>query len=77
MFVRLSFIFYFFILIFFLEEGHCIISPSNKNVDIKFSAHDTFLEQPLSGALKIERLDSQIIYHYGFWLPPWFLQTFI
>jgi len=29
-------------------------TSSNDNVDIKFSAHDAFLEQPLSGTLKIE-----------------------
>ena len=34
------------------------IRKSNKNVDIKFSAHDAFLE---SGTLKIERLENQII----------------
>ena len=33
----------------------------NKNVDIKFSAHDVFLELPASGTLKIERFESQII----------------
>ena len=33
----------------------------NKNVDIKFSAHDAFLELHSSGTLKIERLESQII----------------
>ena len=33
----------------------------NENVDIEFSAHDAFLEQPSSGTLKIERLESQII----------------
>jgi hypothetical protein len=33
----------------------------NKNVDIKFSAHDAFLEKPSSGTLKIEILGSQII----------------
>jgi hypothetical protein len=27
---------------------------SNKNVDIKFSGHDAFLEQPSSGMLKID-----------------------
>jgi hypothetical protein len=32
------------------------------NVDIKFSAHDTFLlEKPSSGTLKIERFESGII----------------
>jgi hypothetical protein len=31
-------------------------TSSNNNVDIKFSAHDAFLEQPLSGTLKIETL---------------------
>jgi hypothetical protein len=30
----------------------------NKNVDIKFSAHDAY---PSLGTLKIERLESQII----------------
>jgi len=33
----------------------------NKNVDIKFSAHDTFLEKPLPGTVKIKRLESHII----------------
>jgi hypothetical protein len=32
-----------------------------KIVDIKLSAHDTFLEKPSSGTLKIERLESGII----------------
>jgi hypothetical protein len=32
----------------------------NKNVDIKFNAHDASLEQPPPGMLKIERLESQI-----------------
>jgi hypothetical protein len=36
-------------------------SDSNTNVDIKFSAHDTFLEGPSSGTIKIERLENQII----------------
>jgi hypothetical protein len=30
----------------------CCIISSNKNVDIKFSAHGTFLDQPSSGTLK-------------------------
>jgi hypothetical protein len=33
-----------------------------KNEDIKFSAHDAFLEWPLSDSLKVERLESQIIF---------------
>jgi hypothetical protein len=33
----------------------------SKIVDIKLSAHDTFLEKPSSGTLKIERLESGII----------------
>ena len=33
----------------------------NKDVDIKLSAHDAFLEKPSSGTLKIEILESQII----------------
>jgi len=33
----------------------------NKNIDIKFSVHDTFLESPSSGMLKVERLKNQII----------------
>ena len=33
----------------------------NKNVDIKFSAHDMFLEQPSSNTLKVERLENKII----------------
>jgi len=38
----------------------CIPSGSDKNVAIKFSAHDTFLELPSSGTFKIERLECQI-----------------
>ena len=34
----------------------------NKNVDIKFSAHDAFLELPSSGMFKVERLESQIMF---------------
>jgi hypothetical protein len=30
-------------------------------MDIKFNAHDAFLEYPSSGTLEIERLESQII----------------
>ena len=32
-----------------------------KNVSIKLSAHDAFLEKPSSGLLKIQRLETQII----------------
>ena len=35
--------------------------PANKKVDIKFSAHDAFLEQLSSGTLKAKILESQII----------------
>ena len=39
-----------------------IINAShNKNIDIKFNVHDTFLESLLSGTLKVERLENQII----------------
>jgi hypothetical protein len=38
----------------------CNVFHYNKNVDIILSAHDAFLEQPSSGTLKIERLESQI-----------------
>jgi hypothetical protein len=31
----------------------------NKNKDIKCSAHDSFLELPSSGTLKVERLKSE------------------
>jgi hypothetical protein len=34
---------------------------SNKNVEIKLSAHDAFLESLSSGFLKVERLENQII----------------
>ena len=34
---------------------------NNKNVDMKFSAHDAFLEQLSSGTLKVERLGNQMI----------------
>ena len=37
----------------------------NKNVDIKFSAHDAFLEWPSSGTLKIEKLESHIKDYYS------------
>jgi len=33
----------------------------NKNVDIKSSVYDAFLESPSSGTLKIEKLEHQII----------------
>jgi hypothetical protein len=35
-----------------------------QNVDIKINAHDAFLGQPLSGTLKTERFDSQIILQF-------------
>jgi hypothetical protein len=35
-------------------------SNSNENVDIKFSVHDAFIDQPSFGTLKIERLKSHI-----------------
>jgi len=38
---------------------------NNKNVDIKFSAHDALLEKPSSGTLKIDRLENQIIQSFG------------
>jgi hypothetical protein len=31
----------------------------NKNVNIKISAHGAFLDYPLAGTLKIERLENQ------------------
>ena len=34
---------------------------SNKNVEIKLSAHDALLESLSSGFLKVERLENQII----------------
>jgi hypothetical protein len=33
----------------------------NKNVDIQFSSHDSFLEQTSTGTLLVKRLKSQII----------------
>ena len=33
----------------------------NKNVDIKFNAHDAFLEIPVSGTLIVKRLACQIL----------------
>ena len=33
----------------------------SKNVDIKLSTNNAFLESPSSGTLKVERLESQII----------------
>jgi hypothetical protein len=45
----------------YIDMLHCF---SNENVDIKLSAHDTFLEYPSSGMHKIERLESQIILNF-------------
>ena len=42
------------------HKGYLI--NKNKNVDIKFSAHDALLEQPSSGTLKAKILESQIIF---------------
>jgi hypothetical protein len=33
----------------------------SKNVNIKISSHDAFLDKPSSGALKVEKLENQII----------------
>lgn len=33
----------------------------NKSLDIKFIAHDAFLERPSSDTLKIERLERQML----------------
>jgi len=38
-----------------------ICSFQNKYVDIKFSVHNEFLEEPSSGTLKIAILESQLI----------------
>ena len=40
---------------------HKYMNICNKNVDIKLSVHNTILEQPSSGTLKVKRLESQII----------------
>ena len=37
---------------------------SNKNVDIKLSGHDAFLESPSSGTFKVENLENQIIFKF-------------
>ena len=36
------------------------IDLNKKNIDIKFSVHDTFLESPSSGTIIIKRMESQI-----------------
>jgi hypothetical protein len=41
------------------------LKNKNIHVNIKFSAHDTSLEQPSSGILKIKRLKIQIIQSFG------------
>ena len=53
----------FFLDNFFFEELKISIKnlSNNKNVDIKYSAHNTYLEWPSSGTINIERLESQII----------------
>jgi hypothetical protein len=48
-------------LFLFLFNSAITVIATNENVDIKFSAHDVFLELPASGTLKIERFESQII----------------
>jgi hypothetical protein len=40
------------------------LSPMNKNVDIKFSAYDSFLESSSTGTFKVERLDIQIMQRF-------------
>jgi len=39
--------------------SNTIVNIWNKNVDIKNSAHDAFLESPPSGTLKVDRLENQ------------------
>ena len=39
--------------------SNTIVNIWNKNVDIKISAHDAFLESPPSGTLKVNRLENQ------------------
>ena len=36
----------------------------NENLDIKYSAHDLFLQKPSSGTLKLKIFESQIILKY-------------
>jgi hypothetical protein len=51
--------------------SHFIIDPQtkqfriDKNVDIKFSVRDAFLEKPSSDTLKMEKLESQLIECFG------------
>jgi len=40
---------------------HKYTNICHKNVDIKLNMHNTILEQPSSGTLKVERLENQII----------------
>ena len=37
------------------------LKKKTRRYDIKFNVHDTFLEYPSSGTLKIEKIESQII----------------
>ena len=39
----------------------CPVDIKSKNLDIKVSGNDSFLESPSSGTLKVKRLESQII----------------
>ena len=48
-------------LIIFNSMTNILEIAGSKNVNIKYSAHDPFLEESSSGTLKIERLESQII----------------
>ena len=59
--IRVSVLYYFhigYICITYIQRND---RKWNKNVDIKFSAHSVFLENPSSGTLKIERLEGNII----------------
>jgi hypothetical protein len=41
--------------------GYDVDDHSQQKIDIKFSAHDAFLEEPSSGTLKVKIFESQII----------------
>jgi hypothetical protein len=41
------------------------VSNIKKNVDIKFSAYDAFMEEPSSGTIKVERLKAK--HFQGLW----------
>lgn len=50
--------------IMFMSNNNCFIRCINKNLNMKFSAHNSPLKSPSSGMLKVDRLVKKIIYAF-------------